>query len=253
MNFTSEYQGKPDGDKLFTALTAVGPSFGAACPLGTRAIDRFGRSYRYVQAGAVALVAGNCLQGPAIVPLHLANTPPVVALGATDFAYTPGATGGVADQYKGGFLQVDTTPGNGRMYGIMTHAAITASVAFQLFLEKDDPIALALTASSRVGLIQNPYQGVIQMPVTTATGLLIGVATSDIPIGGFGWAQTWGPAAVLIAGTPALGAGVMAPGTVAGAAEVVTTTNLVVAQYVGRMMQVGVAGKNNAVYLTIAP
>jgi hypothetical protein len=251
MNFTSEYIGKPDGSKLFTTATET-PS--GKVLLGTRAIDRFGRSYRYVKAGAVDLVAGDCIQSPAIVANHLANTPPAVALGATSFVYTPGATLGAASLYKQGFLQVDTTPGQGRMYGVRDHDAFASATAFTLFLETDDPIAVALTTSSRVGLIKNPYDGVIQMPVTTATGILVGVAVSAIPAGGFGWIQTWGYAAVLINGTPALGATVVSPSaTTAGAVDVITTTNLVTAQIVGRMGQVGVSTKNNAVFLTINP
>jgi hypothetical protein len=35
--------------------------------------------------------------------------------------------------------------------------------------------------------------------------------------------------------------------------EVITTINLVTAQVVGQMAQLGVAGKSNAVYLRIAP
>jgi hypothetical protein len=221
--------------------------------LGTRGIDRLGRVYRYVKAGASDLVAGNCVQGPAIVANHLANTPPAVALGATSFSYTPGATAGAASLYKDGLMQVDTTPGNGYMYGVADHLAITSATAFTLNLHPDDAVAVALTTSSRVGLHQNPYKGVVQFPVTTATSILVGVAVSAITAAYFGWIQTWGPAAVLINGTPALGATVVSPSaSTAGSVDVITTTNLVTAQIVGTMMQVGVSGKNNAVFLRIS-
>jgi len=221
--------------------------------LGTRAEDDYGRVYRYALCGGVDLVAGNVLQGPAIVPLHLANTPPVVAIGATSFVYTPGSTAGTLNQYEKGLLQVDTTPGNGYTYGIDSNPAFNSATAFTLSLPSDEPIQVALTASSRVGLIPNIYRGVIQFPVTTATGQLAGVAGYIIPTTQYGWIQTWGYASCLIAGTPALGAMVLAPGAVAGAAEIMTTTNLIVAQYIGNMGQVGVAGKNNFVYLKIRP
>lgn len=222
--------------------------------LGTRMVDRLGRVYRYVQAGLVDLVAGNLIQSPAIVTTHLANTPPAVAIGAASFTYTPGATLGLANQYEDGFLQVDTTPGNGFTYGVDGHLAFAPSAAFTLTLKPDDPIQVALTTSSRVGLIQNPYKGVIQMPVTTATGTLMGVAVCVIPASNFGWIQTWGMCSVLIAGTPALGAIVMGPGAVAGAAEIIVAAGtLIVAQIVGNMAQIGVAGKNNFVLLKINP
>jgi hypothetical protein len=221
--------------------------------IGTRGIDRFGRIYRYAKAGAVDLVVGNVLQGPATVANHLANTPPAVPIGATSFTYTPGATAGAANLYADGILQVDTTPGNGYGYGVDNHAAISSSTAFTLNLSTGDPIQVALTTSSRVGLIPNVWNGVIQFPVTTATGTAAGIAVSIITAGQYGWIGTWGPFPVLVAGTPALGAHVMTPSTAAGSVAVVTTTNLVVAQFLGTMMQVGVDGKNNAVMVKLFP
>lgn len=237
------------GSDSFSAL-----AFPGAHQLGTRGVDRQGRVYRYAQAGAVDLVAGNVLQSPAIVPNHLANTPPVVALGATSFTYTPGATAGAANLYENGFLQVDTTPGNGYTYGVDSHLAITSATAFTLNLKTADAVQIALTASSRVGLSPNMWKGVIQFPVTTATGSLAGIATMVIPATQCGWVLTWGRASVLINGTPALGAAVVSPSaTTAGSVDVITTTNLVTAQLVGYMAQVGVSTKNNFVDVKIYP
>ena len=241
--------------KLRTPIEVIGQddfvsSATQAHALGTRVETDDGRVYRYCQAGASDLVAGNCLQSSAIITTHLANTPPAVALGATSFAYTPGATAGAANLYAEGYLQVDTTPGNGYTYAVAGHAAITASTAFTLNLK--EPIQVALTTSSRVGLIANPYKNVIQMPVTTATGTLVGIAPSIISATQYGWIQTWGMASVLTTGTPALGAIVMTPGSVAGAAEIIVAAGtLIVAQIVGQMAQVGVNGKNNFCNLRI--
>lgn len=220
--------------------------------LGTRAVDQDGRVFRYVKAGAADLVAGNVLQSPAITANHLANTPPAVAVGATSFTYTPGATLGTAGQYNDGFLQVDTTPGNGYTYGVSSHLAFASATAFTLNLK--DPIQVALTTSSRVGLIANKYNGVIQLPVTTATGTIVGIATYIITANQYGWIGTWGQFSVLTTGTPALGAMVMGPGTVAGAVQVVVAAGtLIVAQVIGHMAQVGVDGKNNFVEVRINP
>ena len=215
--------------------------------LGSAINSGDGRQFRYCLAGAVDLVAGNVIQSSAIVTAHLANTPPAVAVGAQTFTYTPGAATGVANQYAGGYLQVDTTPGNGYTYQVSGHAAIASSTAFTLNLV--DAVQIALTTSSRVGLIANPYRSVIQFPVTTATGSYVGVAPCIITAAQYGWLQTGGVCSTLIAGTPALGAMVMTPSTAAGSAVIITTTNLVVAQLVGTMCQIGVDGKNNAVNL----
>ena len=243
--------------KFVSEVLAIGQAdfISSATPahkIGTRAVSDDGRVFRYVKAGASNLVAGNVLQSPAIVANHLANTAPAVAVGAKSFSYTPGATAGAANLYADGFLQVDTTPGNGYTYSVEKHAAISSSTAFTLYLK--DPIQVALTTDSRIGLIANPYNGVIQLPVTTATGTIVGIATYIIAASEYGWIQTWGVASVLTTGTPALGAMVMGPGTAAGAAQVVVAAGtLVVAQIIGHMAQVGVDGKNNFVHVRINP
>jgi hypothetical protein len=219
-------------------------------PLGAVGRTPDGRVFRYCEAGASDLVAGNVIQSSAILANHLATTATAAAIGATSLVFTPGATGGAANLYAEGLLQIDTTPGNGYTLAVKDHPAITSSTAFTVNLE--DPLQVALTTSSRLGLVANLYKNVIQVPVTTATGSVVGVAVYIITATQYGWIQTWGPCSTLIAGTPALGAAVLSPGTAAGAAVVMTTTNLVVAQVVGNMMQIGVDGKNNFVDLTIA-
>lgn len=225
-------------------------------PLGTLAVSKDGRLFRYASAGASDLVVGNIIQSAAPIPNHLANTPPAVAIGATSFSYTPAGTGGAANLYAEGTLMVDTTPGNGYVYRVSGHPAITASVAFTLTLDPDDAIQIALTTASRVGLHHHPYKTVIQSP-TTATGLTAGGAIAPITGNGtsenFGWIQTRGPFAALINGTPAVGTAVIISGTTAGAVDVATftTTVEISGRFIGRMMQVGVSTKNNAVFLML--
>lgn len=207
--------------------------------IGTRGYTADGRRFVYVLAGAVDLVPGNVLQSPAIVPNHLANTPPAVAIGATSFTYTPGATAGAANLYSDGLLGVSTTPGLGQTLRVINSPTITSSTAFTLTL--DDPMQVALTTSSRVGLIPNKYRGVIQFPVTTATGVVVGVCVYVITAAQYGWVQTGGYCATLTTGTPALGAKVMIPGAAAGSVTVVVAAgSLLTAQDVGNMAQVGV-------------
>lgn len=217
-------------------------------PLGTRAYTVDGRRFRYAQAGASDLVAGNMVQSAATVANHLANTAPVVAIGATSFSYTPGATAGAANLYAEGYLQVDTTPGNGYLYQVSGHAAITASTAFTLTLK--DAIQVALTASSRIGLLANPFKNVIQCP-TTVTAKCVGAAGYIITATQYGWLTTEGAACVLINGTPGIGIGVVNSATTAGAVDVAAVAAEINVRIIGHMMQVGVSGKNNAVYVTL--
>lgn len=218
-------------------------------PLGTIGRSKDGRVFRYAVAGAVDTVAGSLYQQAAVVTAHLANTPPAVAIGATSFTYTPGAAAGAANLYAEGYLQVDTTPGNGYTYQVAGHDAITSSTAFTLYLR--DPIQVALTTSSRVGLMPNKFKNVIVCP-TAVTGRVAGVAPCIITAAQYGWVQTHGPASCLINGTPAVTSPVANSATTAGALDVWTTAAAAVTiTPVGYMMQVGVSGKNNMVDLAI--
>lgn len=223
--------------------------------LGTIAVDKVGRRYRYAVAGTSALVTGNAIQSSAVLTNHFGLTAAVEAIGAGGagdvIRVTPGATAGAANLYAEGYLFVNVTPGLGDMYRISGHPEITASVAFNLILDPEETVKVAFTTSTRYGLIANPYKNVIQFPVTTATGSLVGIAVSPIAASNYGWIQTHGLGNALIAGTPALGAMIMSPGTTAGASVIVTTTNLIVAQFVGRMAKVGVDGETNPVALDI--
>lgn len=229
-------------------------------PLGTPAMSKDGRLFRYCSVGATDTVAGSIYQSAAPIPLHLALTSAAQAVGDGVFGrpivVTPGATAGAANLYADGMLTIDTTPGNGYNYRISGHAAITASVAFNLFLDPDDTIQVALTTASRYGLHHNPYKTVIVQP-TTATGLTVGGAVAVITGNGtsenFGWLQTRGPFPALINGTPAVGTALIISGTTAGALDVATftTTVEISGRFVARAMQVGVSGKNNTVFLML--
>ena len=224
-----------------------------------------GRKFRYVsvepsattvtgQTAGVTLVSGNVIQSSAQVANHLARTPVAAAIGATTITISLGATAAFVNQYAGGYAIISTGPGNGYAYEIKSHP-LAASSAAALVLTLVDSVKVALTTSSRVDLQRNPYASVIQAPVTTATGAAVGVALHPIPAattGGatgqtYGWIQTCGPAAVLIDGTPAVGAMVVATGAAAGAATIFSST----LQVIGKMMTTGVDTKNNAVFLQI--
>lgn len=221
--------------------------------LGDWLRTRDGRTFRFGRVGAVAAVAGSLYQASAPVANHLAQTPAAAAIGATAVTITTlGATAATANQYAEGFLYVDTTPGNGIAYGINSHLANAGSALLVVNLEKDDPIQIALTTSSRIGLLANPYADVIVTP-TTKTSVCIGVPLVAAAIGAYAWFQTWGPCPVLINGTPAVSAPVINSATTAGAVDVWTAAAQPTAQTVGYMQQLGVSTKNNMVFLTIAP
>jgi hypothetical protein len=207
---------------------------------GVRGVDRFGRQYRYVKAGAVTLVAGNVLQSPAVITNHLTRTPVAAAIGATSLTVDLGATAAALDLYKDGFATVDTTPGEGYSYAIEGHDAVASDDSITVRLSKDTPVQVALTTSSRVSFHQNPYKGVIQAPVTTLTGTPVGVAVYPITANYFGWIGTRGLFCVLVGGTPIVGSAIVTPGTSAGMAVVDGAAAATIV--IGRMAQAGSAG-----------
>jgi VCBS repeat-containing protein len=216
--------------------------------LGSLATDGNGRYFRYAQAGAVALVRGNVLQAPAQVTTHDQLTPVAADIGANSITVTLDATNdAAANQYAEGLAVIDTTPGLGQFVPISGHPFAALSTA--LTLQIDMPLEVALTTSSRVTLVPNPYKGVIQSPITTLTGAVVGVAVKNIAAGEFGWIGVRGSFGVLIAGTPGVGLAVVVPGTAAGAVVIDGAT--AATQVVGSMMVTGVDGKVLPVLLNL--
>lgn len=203
-------------DITVTSLTAgQGTTSGInndAATLGCLATTGDGRYFRYVIAGAVALVPGKLQQGPAETTANENLTAVAAAIGATSLVSTSTVTV-TANQYTGGYAVITAGTGAGYQYQIGTHAAFTsAAPTFSLV----DPIAVALDTSSRIDLVPNPFNGVIVNP-TTATGTIVGVAVAPTPISFYGWLQTKGIGTVLAQGTIVVGEEVGASATTAGA------------------------------------
>lgn len=188
--------------------------------LGERATTGDGRYFRYAKAGGVTLVPGTLQQAPVEVTNHQGLTPAAAAIGATSVTVTLGATAATANQYSGGWLMVTITPGQGYQYKILSHPAADASAS--LILTLSDPIVVALTTSSRVDLVLNPYSGVIINP-TTATSAPVGVAVTAITNAQYGWIQVAGVACILSDGGSTVGTNVSASNATAGAVEAAVT------------------------------
>lgn len=184
--------------------------------LGERVVSNDGRAFRYSRTGAVALVAGTLQQSGAQVANHQNLTPSAAAIGATEITLTLGATAATANQYAGGYAVITVTPGQGYTYKIKSNPAISSAGSGTIQLE--DPIVVALTTSSRVDLVLNPYSGVIINPAT-ATGLPVGVANIVSAIGSFSWLTCAGIANVLADGAVTVGTNLVASNATAGAVE----------------------------------
>ena len=75
--------------------------------LGSRAVTKDGREFRYTLAGATALALGKLAQAPTLVANHqVVAIAAAVAVGATTVTATLGATAATADQYVGGYVNI---------------------------------------------------------------------------------------------------------------------------------------------------
>lgn len=216
--------------------------------LGAKIVASDGSVYRYVKAGASALVAGKLYDGPANVANHTNIAVAVAAAaGASSVTVTLGATAATANQYSGGYLVVNDEDGQGYAYRIKSNPAADASASLVLTLEADSKLIEALTTSSEVSLVPNQYNGII-IHAATETGVPVGVAVYDITAAYYGWVKTRGVASTLADASPAgVGEAVCASASTAGA-----VTKLAVALCpIGYALAAHVSTEYNPTFLTI--
>jgi hypothetical protein len=242
---------------MATHLTGTAQSFGQdiytdspvqTMPLGSYAETDDGRGFRYVKAGASALVPGKAYQAAAEdttnMTLSGGHSVGITAVGATQITLTNSITL-AANVLAGGYLSVNVTPGQGQLYKIKSNTAVTASAGMVITLE--DPLRVALTASSKVIFLPCPFCGVVVDP-GTATGVCVGVAHTVISAGQYGWIQTKGPVSALFTGSGVTGkaVGLLTGGTSGSLAPAIAATPIV-----GYNMGTSITGEYALIYLTL--
>ena len=223
-------------------------------PLGTR-YSKNGRTYRYAKAGSVALVAGNLLQsalyGGSVGTYQHDLTPSAAALGAKEVSVTTVTDTLTKDLFADGILAVTdggAAAAMGSLYDILSHPAGAAgAIVFTL----KDALAKAITTSSRITIIKNIYDGAIQAPVTTPTGLAIGVAPVAVTAAYYFWLQTWGIANVLVKTALTMGTNVLRDVAAAGSAGV--DNGILANETIGQTGWVTDTTDSGLVFLTINP
>lgn len=184
--------------------------------LGELVYTNDGRAFRYVKAGATALVPGKLQQGPAEDTTNFQNlTVTAPTAGATSVVTTSTVTL-TANQLAGGLLVITAATTNaGQVFRIKGHAAATAAV---VTFELDDPVVYTPTGTVTVDAHPNIYNGVIVAP-TTLTSAVVGVPLYKITATYYGWLQVKGACPVLADGANAVGAAVVPSNGTAGAVE----------------------------------
>lgn len=187
-----------------------------------------GKEFALVLNGGTALVAGNLLQSAA-EDTQFENMAVGTAgvVGDMFIQVTNGTTTIIPYYFNGGSISFYTagTVAIGDEYTIMgITGTLTTGGAIKVYLDR--PLRYAVTTSAKVVMKQNLYNGVIQMPATTPTGVPVGIAIFAIAAGSStvqssGFVQTKGLASVLSDGsTFAVGSAVGTPSGTAGAVTV---------------------------------
>lgn len=184
--------------------------------LGQKAVTQDGRAFRYILAGATALVAGKLQQASAEDTSNFQNlTVATASAGATSMTTSSTVTL-TANQLANGLLTVTSaTTGVGQTLRIKGNTAATAAVT-TIYL--DDPVITATTGTVKIDMIPSPYSSVIVNPAT-ATSSPIGVAVYPITAAQYGWVQVSGPVACLADGAITVGTSLCASNGTAGAVE----------------------------------
>lgn len=214
--------------------------------LGTIAETSDGRCYRYALAGATNLAAGKFNTTVATVSNHTNLAVTAAAIAARQVTVTVGATAVTADQYNDGYAHVNDAVGAGGSYKIAGTPAIASSGTGTITL--DEGIATALTTSSKVSLVPNPWAGSI---ISASAVALFCNGTNNVAVtaANYYWSQTGGIASALSDGIITKGAGAILSDAVNGAVEVEVAGT--VTQRVGTAPEATVDAKYYPIYLTL--
>ena len=191
--------------------------------IGAYAMGSNGKGFRYSLNGAAALVKGNLLQ-EAVQDTTYENMAIGTAAVAGDLylQVTNGTATITAAQMAGGSINTYTagTVTIGDEYTILdVTGTLTTGGALKVWVDR--PVRYAYTTSAKVNMKRSPWSGVIQAPITTQTGMAVGVAIYELPLATYGWVQTHGICSVLSDGTTfAVGSDVGTPCGAAGAVGV---------------------------------
>lgn len=164
--------------------------------VGQMAVGTNGNRFRFVLNGTVALVAARLLQEPVEdTQFNSMAVPAAVAIGATVITVTNGTTTVAANAFNNGRLTISTSTGIGQSFYIVSHTTGTSGASISYTIDRG--LDVALDTNSKVSVRKNPYNGVINYPVTTQTGGAVGFALVATPISNYGWIQSGGDTAVL--------------------------------------------------------
>lgn len=207
-----------------------------------------GRDYfRQCKVGASNISKGKLQLAPAPVANHLnlalASTS-LVAVGSKRLSLTLGGTAATNGQYDQGTAHVNAGTGLGQQWNV-AHNNAQATTNGTVLVDLEDPVYVLLaTADSRVSLVANPYNAVVEAAVKTRTAA--GVPLCDAVAGSYVYLKTKGVTSTLIGSAATVGARLTSDGTTAGA--VTDNTDVTAPQTEVEVGQASIAAGTTAQY-----
>ena len=222
--------------------------------LGARLVTEDGRAFRYARAGAVALGIGEIQQSAlyggssATVQTDIA-VQANAAIGVDAVSVTLDTDAATLNQYAGGYFCISDATGQGQMFRIIGN--LVAGAGGTCKVELDRGLSIAVTTSSKVQMMTDPYNLCVQAPVTTPTGLPLGIAPIAVDINYYCWLQTWGMCCCLIKTALTMGTNVLLD--VAAAGSLGVDDGALINSKLGIAGLVTATTDSGLVFLTIAP
>ncbi|KKK61915.1 hypothetical protein LCGC14_3009550 [marine sediment metagenome] len=220
-------------------------------PMGQRGETPDGSWYRYSLMGGVTGVANKLYQGAATAVANWTTQTHTIALavGDTEISFDDGGTAFTVNQLEGGSLLVEETDDLGHIYRVKSNV-VTASTETICQLEDGVTVQKAVLVEALNVLTANlsPWAEVVIPPATTPTNIVVGVPRVIIAANAFGWVQSRGLASTLAASATLPGNPSIVSGT-GGAAGIAASQTTNITGYVGRAMNLAIAGDFAAIWL----
>lgn len=215
-------------------------------PFGTALITQDGRQYRYGLFGGVTIAAGRVVQA-ALPDANLDDvvfaTAGVVGDRALSLTLNSG-TNLTANQLADGYVVVQDDTGEGLIYQIDSHLAISASTTGTINI-KPPGLRVATITATTVLLVKHFMDSVL-IQASPPTALPVGATATTSTTAYYGWIQTRGPASVLTDATVVIGATVACSDQTDGSVMAVAAGTTPV---VGWVMEVAVTTEESCIFL----
>lgn len=160
-------------------------------PLGARAETDDGRKFRYAKAVAATAAGYSYSSAPQDSQFQSMAVNAIEPIGEKTIGITLGTTTVTAGMFVEGYALISYATGIGQFGKIVNHGTGTSGEAINITLDR--PLETALSVTSKVTIVQNPYYNVV-IQATTPVAPVVGLAMNVIGAGEYGWVATGGPA-----------------------------------------------------------